>query len=201
MQVRARLPVYICVYFSSTHTHSLSFLSGVSPTLFLSPSPSSSPFFTPSPSSFLSPLPSPLPHPLSSLLSLLHPSPILFLSPLHFLPPPPSFPSPLPIPFIPFPVLCILFMHSPGYQKPMFPRGAPVVRRFPGFAQGYPGGKRVELKFNPSRSCRQFMMRNFDEVCRLVLKNRNSRNPLIQQTLLVLLPRIAALNQELFALK
>ena len=83
----------------------------------------------------------------------------------------------------------------------MFPRGAPMVRRFPGFAQGYAVGKRVELKFSPSRTCQQYMMRNFDEVCRLVLKNKNSRNPLIQQTLLVLLPRVAALNQELFALK
>ena len=85
--------------------------------------------------------------------------------------------------------------------KASFPRGAPTIRRFPGFAQGFAGGKRVENKFLPSRVCRQFMMRNFDEVCRLVLKHKNSRNPLIQQTILMLLPRIAALNQEFFALK
>ena len=85
--------------------------------------------------------------------------------------------------------------------KPYFSHGGSTVHRFPGFAQGYAGGKRVEIKSTPSRVCRQFMMRNFDEVCKLVLKNKNSRNPLIQQTLLTLLPRIAALNQELFALK
>ena len=85
--------------------------------------------------------------------------------------------------------------------KPYFSHGRSTVHRFPGFAQGYAGGKRVEIKSTPSRVCRQFMMRNFDEVCKLVLKNKTSRNPLIQQTLLTLLPRIAALNQELFALK
>lgn len=86
-------------------------------------------------------------------------------------------------------------------MKPYFSHGGSTVRRFPGFAQGYAGGKRVEIKTMPSRVCRQFMMRNFDEICKLVLKHKNSRNPLIQQTLLILLPRIAALNQELFALK
>jgi FKBP12-rapamycin complex-associated protein len=44
------------------------------------------------------------------------------------------------------------------------------------------------------------MMRNFDEVCRLFFKNRTSRSMLIQQTLMTLLPRIAAHNQDLFAL-
>ena len=53
----------------------------------------------------------------------------------------------------------------------------------------------------PSKACQQFMMRNFDEVCRLFFKNRTSRSMLIQQTLMTLLPRIAALNQDLFALK
>lgn len=85
--------------------------------------------------------------------------------------------------------------------KSYFSHGGSTVHRFPGFAQGYAGGKRVEIKSTPSRVCRQFMMRNFDEVCKLVLKHKTSRNPLIQQTLLILLPRIAALNQELFALK
>ena len=96
--------------------------------------------------------------------------------------------------------LCISFCHIPDI-KPSFSYGGSIVHRFPGFAQGYAGGKRVEIKSTPSRGCRQFMMRKFDEVCRLVLKHKNSRNPLIQQTLLILLPRIAALNQELFALK
>ena len=53
----------------------------------------------------------------------------------------------------------------------------------------------------PSKACQQFMMRNFDEVCKLFFKNRTSRSMLIQQTLMTLLPRIAALNQDLFALK
>ena len=59
----------------------------------------------------------------------------------------------------------------------------------------------MELKFTPSRACRQFMSRNFDEFCRNVLKYTNSRNSLIQQTLLMLLPRIAAFDQDHFALK
>ena len=44
-------------------------------------------------------------------------------------------------------------------------------------------------------------MRNFDEVCKVIFRNRNSRSMLIQQTLMALLPRIAALNQDMFALK
>ena len=85
--------------------------------------------------------------------------------------------------------------------KSSLPRASLMVRRFPGYAQGYAGGKRTETKFVPSRVCQQFMMRNFDEVCRLVLRYRTSKNSLVHQTLLALLPRIAALNQELFALK
>lgn len=82
-----------------------------------------------------------------------------------------------------------------------FPSGASTIRRYPGFVQGYAGGKRVELKFTPSRACRQFMLRNFDEFCKNILKYTNSRNPLIQQVLLSLLPKIAAFNQDFFALK
>ena len=59
----------------------------------------------------------------------------------------------------------------------------------------------MELKFIPSHACRQFMLRNFDEFCRNILKYTTNRNPLIQQTLLVMLPRIAAFNQDFFALK
>ena len=109
---------------------------------------------------------------------------------------------------------------APGYPQPSL--STATVRRFPGFAQGYAGGKRVEHKVRtlslpppltcsippppphqvmPSKACQQFMMRNFDEVCRVIFKNRNSRNLFIQQTLMSLLPRIAALNQDMFALK
>ena len=37
-----------------------------------------------------------------------------------------------------------------------------------------------------------------DKMCHLVLMEKNSRNLLIQQTLLVFLPKVAALNQKLF---
>lgn len=82
-----------------------------------------------------------------------------------------------------------------------FPSGASTIRRYPGFVQGYAGGKRVELKLTPSHACRQFMLRHFDEFCKNILKYTNSRNPLIQQALLMLLPKIAAFNQDFFALK
>ncbi len=85
--------------------------------------------------------------------------------------------------------------------KSPLPRPSLMVRRFPGFAQGYAAGKRTETKFLPSRVCQQFLNRNFDELCKLVLKYRTNKNALVHQTLLQLLPRIAALNQELFALK
>jgi len=67
--------------------------------------------------------------------------------------------------------------------------------------QGFASGKRAEVKFVPSHVCRQFMLRNFDEFCKNILKYTNSRNPLIQQTLLLLLPRVAAFNHDFFALK
>ncbi len=86
-------------------------------------------------------------------------------------------------------------------ESTFFSSGASTVRRFPRFVQGYAGGKRVETKFIPSRVCRQFMLRNFDEFCKNILKCTSSRNPLIQQTLLMLLPRIAAFNHDFFALK
>ena len=96
--------------------------------------------------------------------------------------------------------------HSPSSShtdviKSSLPRAPLMVRRFPGFAQGYAAGKRTETKFLPSRVCQQFLNRNFDELCKLVLKYRTNKNALVHQTLLQLLPRIAALNQELFALK
>ena len=111
---------------------------------------------------------------------------------------------------------------------PLTSHSSQQVRRFPGFSFGYGSGKRTEQKFQPSKNCQQFMNKQFDEVCmfilsspvplpslllaslayllgeqvcRLVMKNKNSRSTLILQTLLTLLPRIAALNSELFALK
>ncbi|XP_029434781.1 serine/threonine-protein kinase mTOR isoform X2 [Rhinatrema bivittatum] len=43
-----------------------------------------------------------------------------------------------------------------------------------------------------SRSCRELMEEKFDQVCRWVLKCRSSKNPLIQMTILNVLPRLAA---------
>ena len=39
-----------------------------------------------------------------------------------------------------------------------------LIRRFPGFALGYGGGKRAEQKFQPSKICQQYMNKQFDEV-------------------------------------
>lgn len=39
-----------------------------------------------------------------------------------------------------------------------------LIRRFPGFALGYSGGKRAEQKFQPSKICQQYMNKQFDEV-------------------------------------
>ena len=41
----------------------------------------------------------------------------------------------------------------------------------------------------------------FLQLCRLVLGLRNSRNPFIQQTLLAVLPRLAAFNPNIFITK
>ncbi|XP_059910783.1 serine/threonine-protein kinase mTOR [Gadus macrocephalus] len=43
-----------------------------------------------------------------------------------------------------------------------------------------------------SRYCRELMEERFDQVCRWVLKYRTTKNPLIQMTILNLLPRLAA---------
>ncbi|XP_071805479.1 serine/threonine-protein kinase mTOR-like isoform X2 [Asterias amurensis] len=53
-------------------------------------------------------------------------------------------------------------------------------------------------RFVESRYCRELMESKFDEVCQQVLKYRNSRSPLIQQTLLTLIPRLAAFQPTLF---
>ncbi|XP_077998557.1 serine/threonine-protein kinase mTOR-like [Glandiceps talaboti] len=52
-----------------------------------------------------------------------------------------------------------------------------------------------------SRYCRELMEEKFDEVCHQVLKYRNSRSPLIQQMLLILLPRLAAFQPPPFVKK
>ncbi|RXN12610.1 serine threonine- kinase mTOR [Labeo rohita] len=49
-----------------------------------------------------------------------------------------------------------------------------------------------------SRYCRELMEERFDQVCRWVLKYRTSKNPLIQMTILNLLPRLAAFQPHTF---
>ncbi|XP_071482072.1 serine/threonine-protein kinase mTOR-like [Diadema antillarum] len=53
-------------------------------------------------------------------------------------------------------------------------------------------------RITESRYCQELMQQKFDAVCHQVLKFRNSRSPLIQQTLLNLLPRLAAFEPKRF---
>lgn len=55
--------------------------------------------------------------------------------------------------------------------------------------------------FHESSACRALLMERFDDVCSNILAQRISRNPYIQQTLLKLLPRLAAFNKERFMSK
>ncbi|CDQ74049.1 unnamed protein product [Oncorhynchus mykiss] len=52
-----------------------------------------------------------------------------------------------------------------------------------------------------SRYCRELMEECFDQVCRWVLKYRTSKNPLIQMTILNLLPRLAAFQPHTFTVE
>ncbi|MEE6485217.1 hypothetical protein FKM82_014211 [Ascaphus truei] len=49
-----------------------------------------------------------------------------------------------------------------------------------------------------SRSCRDLMEEKFDQICRWVLKCRSSKSPLIQMTILNVLPRLAAFRASSF---
>ncbi|KAG7266549.1 hypothetical protein CRUP_024048, partial [Coryphaenoides rupestris] len=49
-----------------------------------------------------------------------------------------------------------------------------------------------------SRYCRELMEERFDQVCRWVLKYRTTKNPLIQMSILNLLPRLAAFQPNTF---
>uniref|UniRef100_H3B8U3 Serine/threonine-protein kinase TOR n=1 Tax=Latimeria chalumnae TaxID=7897 RepID=H3B8U3_LATCH len=52
-----------------------------------------------------------------------------------------------------------------------------------------------------SRYCRELMEERFDQVCRWVLKYRTTKNPLIQMTILNLLPRLAAFQPHTFTVQ
>lgn len=54
------------------------------------------------------------------------------------------------------------------------------------------------LTFTESMACKTIVSENFLEICRQVLEQRNSRSPYVQQALFMILPRLAAFNQELF---
>ncbi|KAG8568461.1 hypothetical protein GDO81_014010 [Engystomops pustulosus] len=49
-----------------------------------------------------------------------------------------------------------------------------------------------------SRACRELIEEKFDQICRWVLKCRSSKNPLIQMTILNVLPRLAAFRPSAF---
>ncbi|XP_056399106.1 serine/threonine-protein kinase mTOR isoform X3 [Hyla sarda] len=49
-----------------------------------------------------------------------------------------------------------------------------------------------------SRACRELIEEKFDQICRWVLKCRSSKNPLIQMTILNVLPRLAAFKPSAF---
>ncbi|XP_053547426.1 serine/threonine-protein kinase mTOR isoform X7 [Bombina bombina] len=49
-----------------------------------------------------------------------------------------------------------------------------------------------------SRTCRELVEEKFDQICRWVLKCRSSKNPLIQMTILNVLPRLAAFRPSAF---
>nr|QHX41461.1 serine/threonine-protein kinase mTOR [Halisarca dujardinii] len=50
-----------------------------------------------------------------------------------------------------------------------------------------------------SKGCKQLITRNFTNICPAVLKYRASRNPLVQQAVLHLIPRLASFNPQQFS--
>jgi len=54
------------------------------------------------------------------------------------------------------------------------------------------------ITFIESAACKALVTESYFEICKQVLDQRNSRNSLIQQALFMILPRLAALNKELF---
>ncbi|XP_060595349.1 serine/threonine-protein kinase mTOR-like [Ruditapes philippinarum] len=62
------------------------------------------------------------------------------------------------------------------------------------------GGRQIMRKptLFESRYCKELMAENFDKVCGLVLRHKSSRSVYVQQTLLIVFPRLAAFNPELF---
>ncbi|XP_048250308.1 serine/threonine-protein kinase mTOR-like isoform X1 [Haliotis rufescens] len=63
------------------------------------------------------------------------------------------------------------------------------------------GGRPAQQKptFFESHTCKDLMSANFDNVCHLILKHRTSRSVYVQQSLLMVLPRLAAFNSQFFS--
>ncbi|XP_064598762.1 serine/threonine-protein kinase mTOR-like [Liolophura sinensis] len=55
--------------------------------------------------------------------------------------------------------------------------------------------------FFESRTCKELMSSHFEKVCGMVLRHRGSRSLFVQQTLLMVIPRLAAFNPPLFSRK
>ncbi|XP_050412148.1 serine/threonine-protein kinase mTOR [Patella vulgata] len=53
--------------------------------------------------------------------------------------------------------------------------------------------------FFESKTCKMLMTNNFDKVCNLVLRHRGSRSGFIQNTMLMVLPRLASFNPQVFS--
>lgn len=60
---------------------------------------------------------------------------------------------------------------------------------------------RQHLSINESATCRQLIIDNYDEICAKVLEQRHLKTSYVQQSLLNILPRLAAFNREEFVKK
>lgn len=60
---------------------------------------------------------------------------------------------------------------------------------------------RQHLSVNESATSRQIISDNYDEICERVLEQKNSKSIYVQQSLLNILPRLAAFNREEFVKK
>lgn len=60
---------------------------------------------------------------------------------------------------------------------------------------------RQHLSINESATCRQIIVDHYDEICTKVLEQRHLKTSYVQQSLLNILPRLAAFNREEFVKK
>ncbi|XP_071144772.1 serine/threonine-protein kinase mTOR-like isoform X1 [Mytilus edulis] len=50
-----------------------------------------------------------------------------------------------------------------------------------------------------SRSCKELITKNYEKICSLILRHRSSKNTYVQQTLLVIFPRVAGFSPAVFS--